>query len=595
MKKKTRHSTLSNTLFALKWHFKISPAYTLYIIFNSVLGDVITTFEHTFLTAYIISCVENRRPIKEILYFLIPVAIAVAIKIIQFPIISRYAGPRFYAKFKKSVNLTLYKKAVNMEISKYDNSEFYNDFVFAMQQAPNHITQTVWELSAVISSVVVAVITGSFMLTADKMTLLITAIVLPLGIIIPRIINKLCIKREEELVPQRRKRDYVNRIFYLADFVKDIKTGNISSKLKRDFKDSTEEMENTVDKYGKKIVALEVVNNSIVDIITDGLFLLYLFYQALVKSRYGLGVLLGLYNSANRFINQTYRLSHRLPAFQNHSLYIEKMRTFLDTENEMADDGALQIEKHGDIVLENVEFTYSGNDKPTLNGISMKIKKGEKIALVGYNGAGKSTLIKLLLRLYDPTSGSIRYGEQDIRDYPIDEYRKRFGVLFQDFEMIATTIEKNISMSEDTFNKEKADEVVKKVAFAEKLASLKKGYDTELTKEFSDSGVNLSGGESQKIALARVLYSSSDVIILDEPSSALDPIAEYELNKAVTELSGEKTVIIISHRLSTTRFVDKIYMFEDGKIVEEGNHNHLLEQNGKYAQMFLKQAEKYVS
>ena len=225
----------------------------------------------------------------------------------------------------------------------------------------------------------------------------------------------------------------------------------------------------------------------------------------------------------------------------------------------------------------------------------MSIKKGEKIALVGYNGAGKTTLIKLILRLYDPTQGSIYFGDENLKEYPINKYREKYGVLFQDFEIVAASIAQNISMSDGEFDKEKADAVIKKVAFAEKLQSLPEGYETQLTKEFSDKGVNLSGGEAQKLALARVLYSSANVIILDEPSSALDPIAEYELNKAVTELSGDKTVIIISHRLSTTRFVDKIYMLEKGRIIEQGDHNTLLAQNGKYAEMFSAQAEKYVS
>ena len=368
-----------------------------------------------------------------------------------------------------------------------------------------------------------------------------------------------------------------------------------AEKLKKDFKDSSDDMEKPIVKFAKKIVPLQILNHSIADIMVDGVFLVYLFYQVIVLGKYGLGISLGLYNSSNKFINSLYNFSFRFPTFQNHSLYIDKLRTFLDTENEMPDDGTLEVPNGGDIELKDVEFTYNGNEKPTINGISMSIKKGEKIALVGYNGAGKTTLIKLILRLYDPTKGEISFGDNNLKEYPLKNYREKFGVLFQDFEIVAASIAQNISMSDEEFDREKADAVLKKVAFSEKLQSLPDGYETQLTKEFSDNGVNLSGGEAQKLALARVLYSSADVIILDEPSSALDPIAEYELNKAVTELSGDKTVIIISHRLSTTRFVDKIYMLESGKIIEQGDHNALLRQKGKYAEMFKAQAEKYVS
>ena len=594
-KRQLKYSTLSNTFFALKWLFKIAPAYTVYQILNTVIGNVITTFEHTFLTAYIIHCIEKQKPITSVLAFLIPVAVAVAIKVISGPLVTVYVGPKFEAKFKKEVNLTLYEKAVKMEISKYDNSEFYNDFVWAMRQSPSHINGILQDFSQLLSFVVNIIITGSFIIVTDKVTLLIAAVIVPVAFFVPRIINKLVVKREEELVPIRRKRDYVNRVFYLPDFIKDIKTGNMAEKLEKDFKDSSDDMEKPIVKFAKKIVPLQILNHSIADIMVDGVFLVYLFYQVIVLGKYGLGISLGLYNSSNKFINSLYNFSFRFPTFQNHSLYIDKLRTFLDTENEMPDDGTLEVPNGGDIELKDVEFTYNGNEKPTINGISMSIKKGEKIALVGYNGAGKTTLIKLILRLYDPTKGEISFGDNNLKEYPLKNYREKFGVLFQDFEIVAASIAQNISMSDEDFDREKADAVLKKVAFSEKFQTLPDGYETQLTKEFSDNGVNLSGGEAQKLALARVLYSSAEVIILDEPSSALDPIAEYELNKAVTELSGDKTVIIISHRLSTTRFVDKIYMLESGKIIEQGDHNALLRQKGKYAEMFKAQAEKYVS
>ena len=594
-KRQLKYATLSNTFFALKWLFKIAPAYTVYQILNTVIGNVITTFEHTFLTAYIIHCIEKQKPITSVLAFLIPVAVAVAIKVISGPLVTVYVGPKFEAKFKKEVNLTLYEKAVKMEISKYDNSEFYNDFVWAMRQSPSHINGILQDFSQLLSFVVNIIITGSFIIVTDKVTLLIAAVIVPVAFFVPRIINKLVVKREEELVPIRRKRDYVNRVFYLPDFIKDIKTGNMAEKLEKDFKDSSDDMEKPIVKFAKKIVPLQILNHSIADIMVDGVFLVYLFYQVIVLGKYGLGISLGLYNSSNKFINSLYNFSFRFPTFQNHSLYIDKLRTFLDTENEMPDDGTLEVPNGGDIELKDVEFTYNGNEKPTINGISMSIKKGEKIALVGYNGAGKTTLIKLILRLYDPTKGEISFGDNNLKEYPLKNYREKFGVLFQDFEIVAASIAQNISMSDEDFDREKADAVLKKVAFSEKFQSLPDGYETQLTKEFSDNGVNLSGGEAQKLALARVLYSSADVIILDEPSSALDPIAEYELNKAVTELSGDKTVIIISHRLSTTRFVDKIYMLEKGRIIEQGDHNALLRQKGKYAEMFKAQAEKYIS
>ena len=592
--KSMKHSIFSNIFFAIKWHYKISPIYTIYCILNCVIGNVITTFEFTFLSAYIIDCIENKRPLNSLLSFLIPVSLATAFKVIQGPIVSSYFSPRFEAKFRNSVILTLYQKAVKMEISKYDNSQFYNDFVLAMRESPKHITSTLNDFSQFLSFLVNGLITGAFIVVADKFSFLIAVVVIPFSILLPRIINKLFLKREEEMVPIKRKIDYACRVFYLADFIKDIKLGRMAEKIKKEFKESSEELEKSVNKYGKRILPIQILNNSIGDTMTDGVFLIYLFYQTLVLGRYGLGMLLGLYNSSNRFLQSFYGFSARLPQFQNHSLFIDKLRVFLNTPATMLDEGSKALPQSGDIELKNVEFGYDGDTELTIKGISMHIKKGEKVALVGYNGAGKSTLIKLILRLYDPTNGAITFGGNNLKEYPLKKYREKYGVLFQDFEIIATNIARNISMSDEIFDLERADLVLEKVAFIDKLKSLPNGYKTELTKEFSDNGVELSGGEAQKLALARVLYSTANILILDEPSSALDPLAEYELNKAVTEISKDKTVIIISHRLSTTRFVDKIYMLENGRIIEQGNHESLLKINGKYAQMFRLQTEKYV-
>lgn len=593
MSKPKKARTLSNILFALRWQFRLTPGYVILRFIQSIFGNVVTLFEHTFLLAYIISCVENGKTLVDVLYFLIPVAIAVAIKLISGPLVEAYLTPKANSKFYMHTRMTLYKKAAELEIAKYDDTAFYNDFVWAMHRAPEQIFSATNTFIQLVSMFVTALVAGTYIVATDATALIVVAGMMISTLLLQHLITKRNMKREEELMPISRKRDYTNRVFYLANFVKDIKTGAIADKLKKDFTESSEQMEKVAVRHGRMITLLAILRDGISALAFDGAYLIYLFYQALVKGKYGLGSLLAVYNAANRLSGNIRRVIMMLPRFEEQSLYIEKMRTFLETENTMPDNGTLPVPTQGDLVLDRVTFTYPGNDKPTLNDVSMHIRQGEKIALVGFNGAGKSTLIKLILRLYDPDSGTIRLGDNAIGKYPIGEYRRHFGALFQNFEIIATSIGENLTMSDTPLDTEKADEVMKKAAFWDKLNSLPDGYDTPLTKEFDDNGVNLSGGEAQKIALARVLYADAGVIVLDEPSSALDPIAEYQLNKTVTELAEDKTVIIISHRLSTTRFVDKIYMLEDGRVIEQGNHDALLAQDGKYAEMFRLQAEKY--
>ncbi len=588
-----KNRVFSNVLFALRWQLRINPVYTVIRLLRTVFNEVVTLVEHTFLPAYIITCVEEQRGLRAILQFLIPVAVAVTVKVITNPLISHYLSPKANTKFYQDVRMVLYQKAAKLEIAKYDDTAFYNDFVWAMHRAPEHIEQAVETVFRLISMFAVALIAGGYIIAADWVALVIITVITVTTVLAQRAITRRNIRREEVLMPISRKRDYCNRVFYLADFVKDIKTGEIADKLQKDFQASSEQMERETARHGKIITRLCMVRDGVSLFFFDSVYLTYLFYQALIKHKYTLGELLAVYNAANRLYNSLRRAFLMLPQFEEHSLYIEKLRTFLETENAMPDTGTLSAPTSGDLTLDNVRFTYAGNDKPTINGISMHIKRGEKVALVGFNGAGKSTLIKLLLRLYDPDSGTIHYSGKAITDYRLTDYRARFGALFQDFEIIAASIGENLTMSTNPLDQEKANETLKKAAFWEKFETLPEGYATLLTKEFNDNGINLSGGEAQKIALARVLYSDAKILVLDEPSSALDPVAEYTLNKTVTELAADKTVIIISHRLSTTRFVDKIFMLEDGRVIEQGTHEQLLATNGKYAEMFRLQAEKY--
>ena len=226
----------------------------------------------------------------------------------------------------------------------------------------------------------------------------------------------------------------------------------------------------------------------------------------------------------------------------------------------------------------------------------MKIVRGEKIAVVGYNGAGKTTLTKLIMRLYDVSGGEILYNGVNIKEYDLAEYRAKIASVFQDFKIFASSLAENVVADIYTPDmEERVKSALDKVDFIIDLDKLPNGLDTQLTKEFDDGGVNLSGGESQKVAIARVFAADSELMIMDEPSAALDPLAEYKLNHSILDrASGDgKSVIFISHRLSTTRMADRIYMFADGRLIEQGSHENLMKQGGKYAEMFTMQASKY--
>ncbi len=252
-------------------------------------------------------------------------------------------------------------------------------------------------------------------------------------------------------------------------------------------------------------------------------------------------------------------------------------------------------EGSGGLSIEHVDFGYLPGQQ-VLKDVSFAVKPGQKIALVGYNGSGKTTLVKLLLRLYDPDGGKICYHGRDIRDYQVMAYRRSIGSVFQDFKLYAATLKENVLMDAADGSREESfrvEQALYDAHFTLEDNRLSYQIETPLTTEFEKDGVNLSGGEAQKVAIARTLYRKQNMIIMDEPSSALDPLAEYRLNQELNEIARDKTVIFISHRLSTVRDADCIYMMENGRIVESGTHEALLAEDGKYAAMWKVQAGLY--
>lgn len=275
--------------------------------------------------------------------------------------------------------------------------------------------------------------------------------------------------------------------------------------------------------------------------------------------------------------------------------YLKLYEEFIKRPN-MHYDGTLPIEKRDDKRYElsfyNVSFKYPGSDKYILKDINMTFNIGEKLALVGLNGAGKTTLIKLLLRLYEPTEGEIRLNGIDIGKYDYDEYVQIFSVVFQDFGIFDFPLDENIAASEDV-DSARVKKVIDKVGLTELVNSLPDKEHTLLYHENGD-GVALSGGEAQKLAIARALYKDAPFVILDEPTAALDPIAEAEIYENFDTLVGDKTAIYISHRMSSCKFCDRIVVINNGRIEEEGSHNSLMDKNGLYAKMYNTQANYYV-
>lgn len=394
--------------------------------------------------------------------------------------------------------------------------------------------------------------------------------------------------------PTRRKMDYMERCTQDFDYAKDIRVFSLQPWLLQKQKGIFKEYENKY-RRSRNFWLRHSYIYSTTSLIASSVMYYILITQALGESITigDFSLYLGLCSAFSMALSDFY---FNFGLMMQASDLTDDYRTFMDLKEEEAED-YLDISVLGDTYsfeFKNVSFRYDGAKKDTISNLNLSFPAGQKLAIVGLNGAGKTTFIKLLLRLYDVTGGDILVNGISIYRFRREEYFKLFAPVFQDVVLFAFPLAQNVSMDmpEDT-DKEKAKDCLLAAGLSEKLKSLEKGMDTEILKILHDDGIDFSGGEKQKLALARALYKNAPIIVLDEPTAALDALAEYELYRNFDKIIGGKSAIYISHRLSSTRFCDKIAMFAEGKIVEYGSHEELLKKGGEYATLFSVQAQYY--
>jgi len=512
-------------------------------------------------------------------------------------------------KLQHRMHAELFGHALKMDLACYDDPKFYNDYVWAMDESKGRAVQVLDDTARIINYLITLSTLITLMMQVDIIVGLILLIGCALNASMWGLGNKIAFKKNERVKPFHRKNSYINRVYHLSDYAKELRISKAGENLNKIYADSVTGIVEEEVKNGKKQYLLSILEETIS--VTSQFLPVILLLFKLYDGTAPLGSFVASINIIWNLNWSMYDLARNLIRMPDNAQYIGKYLKFLSYEPKIV-SGDRMAESLETIELKNVTFAYQTSEntdksdkkddsekkeevpKNSLDGINLTIKKGEKIAIVGYNGAGKTTLTKLLMRLYDPTAGEILYNGHSLREYDIPSLRSRIGTVFQDYKIFASTIAENVlgHACADS-DRDTVIDALTKATFREKLDSLEKGMDTELTKEFHDDGVNLSGGESQKVAIARIFAKPYDLVIMDEPSSALDPIAEYELNHTILEYAQDKTVVFISHRLSTTRMADRILMFADGKLIESGSHDELMSKNGKYAEMFKLQAEKY--
>lgn len=582
---------LKNNFYMLHFAAKYVPSYVFWMIVEGIVWGMI----HSFTSVIFVKMLFDRIGAGSFEDSAFVIGLMAA-----FSLLTKFFHYWYWTIFNPKIRQTLhmrmqevlFEKVRSLDLSCYDNPEFYNDFVWAINESDERVGWIMEDIGKLINRTIATFTITGVLLSIDVSVVFAILAFVGLSAVINRWRQKVGFTRREEIVPEERRAGYVSRVYSLPDYAKEIRTSRAGEVLMEDYEKAMTEQKKITKRYGKRLFFINSVQQFLSDGVLSGGIMALLVYRL-----YGGAILLGDFAAANSAVWKLHwqinTLIEFLMKFPEHSLYAEKFRRFMEYEPKVV-GGDKPVPVIEEITFKNVSFRYDSSDRESLKNIDITVKKGEKIAIVGYNGAGKSTLIKLLMHLYDPTEGEIRINGIDLKELDIKEYRQKIVVAFQDYQIFAASVAENVVA--DVYTEDKQERVLNalhQATFDSKLATLENGIDTPLTREFSEKGVNLSGGEAQKIAIARVFAQDGEVIVMDEPSSALDPIAEYELNQMILNYARDKTIIFISHRLSTTRMADRIYMFSGGELIEQGTHEELMANEGKYAEMFNLQAEKY--
>lgn len=491
----------------------------------------------------------------------------------------------------------LHKKSVDVDLSFYENSRYYDTLHRAQVDSPVRPTRIVNNLVQIAQSAISLAAIAALLLSnlgAGFALLMIAATV-------PGVLGKLVLARSTFLW-QRRKTATERRVAYFNwmltgdNYAKEVRLFGLGSH----FMWMSQRLRSLLRTERMAIAG----RRALVDVVAQGCAVAALFasfgYLAFQTAHgaYTLGALIMFFQAFQRGQSSLQDMLAGVSELYENNLYLANLFEFLDLKSTIESPASpAELPAHGNwsISLDHVSFRYDDAADDVLKDITLTIRPGETIALVGHNGSGKTTLVKLLCRLYDPTGGSIKVDGIDIRQLSPDEYRRKFSVVFQDFAHYYLPARDNvwfgdINQSRET---ERVQVAAQRSGAAAVIDGLKDGYDTVLGYAY-DEGQELSIGQWQKIALARAFMRDSEIMIMDEPTSALDPEAEQEVFAKFGELAENRTAIIISHRLSTVRMADRIYLLEDGRIAEYGNHSELISLNGKYAQFYEAQASNYV-
>jgi ATP-binding cassette subfamily B protein len=589
---------MDNIVYLSKFIYKHKPTIFVYVFICGIV-QAINLCADILGVKIIIDGLENQIDFSGIL-LIIGAYVLVQLLCRMFITYTEVYTAKIFPKLSMEITQEIIKKTTEIDYFNFDDAQYYDFYTRACSQAGNYAMRMVGTYLSIVSnafSVISIMSVIAFSLDAEFIVLGVLNVVV--SYIVMHIQNKWQFEFDMKITRIGRIADYFMRVFFSPVSAKEIRIFGSESFFENKYQESqTDIIEQTI-KFKKGYV----VPNYIQGLVSSGTTFATIAVMALriIRKTSSVGNLVATLNAVQSLTQQLLSLMSNVPSLSQQSLYIGNLRTVIDQtsliECESSDDIELDKTASHSIEFKNVCFSYPNNPKYILNDLSFKINCGEHIAIVGNNGAGKSTIAKLLLRLYDPQEGSILIDGRNIKSYSVESLRNCFSVVFQDSQLYSMAVAENISFSAIQSEEERntLKSVLERVSLWDKVSKYKDGANTSLTRNFEESGEVLSGGEAQRLFVARAYYRDVGMTILDEPSSSLDPFAESELISALARLFDDRTTVIISHRLLMCQQMDNIFFIENGRVVESGTHDELISKGGNYFSMFAVQSKYYSS
>lgn len=587
---------ISLIIWCLGFSWQTSRLYTIMSVTSSIMLPFLAVFQALIgrnIINLIVDILNSKANVNSLLIFFgIALLIALFYKIVQS--LSQYCQAMHNELMNSSISLTLIDKALAVDLEYFDNPSFSDKLTSASQDS-YAITSILWNIISVIS----AAVTFISVLILICQTKIIYGIILIISSIPSAILASKYTRNRYQLsieqINARRQMGYVQAISTDKQYAQEIRLFNLGKWLKQRYsyiwEDLLTEKRNMNRKYAFITSFLEFIPEIVIILISIDLAF------NIVSGKATLGDYTLYTGLVSQLWGAIYTLSSSTMDIYGNRLKIDNIKSLDQFGEKVKDEGTLDLKKVNSITFDHVYFTYPNSNSPTINGVSFRICKEEKIALVGLNGSGKSTIIKLLLRMYEPDRGAILINDIDIRNFKISELRANFSVYFQEMLNYGFTLRENFLITDlnQAVSDERIEAALADAYFSELGEYSPKRYDANLMKLFDSEGIELSGGQFQKLALARVFYRRHSALILDEPSSNLDPRAEKKIFDALQTITKDKMTIFTSHHLSTIYLADRIIVLEEGKVVEDGTHLNLLKNNQRYAELFRYKQEQYFS